>query len=201
MNPWKVAASYFVPAGVFVTLLGSNFFSQCGLLEKWFLGDDEIRQIISLPPAHTRSHDGNHVEIDDNAGKWPGNGYVNGYEDALRTAPSTAEAYFNQALLYEKSGRFDEAIQAYQQALIHQRDFPHALLNLGVLYCRRQEWQKARDAFEEALILDKNDAKACFHLSLVYGQLGELDKAAQAARQAMALNNKNLTAYNSSEEF
>jgi tetratricopeptide (TPR) repeat protein len=78
-----------------------------------------------------------------------------------------AEAYFSQARAYEKSSRLDEAIQAYQQALRHKRDFPYALLNLGVLYYHRKEWRHARDAFDEALLFDKNYAKAYFNLSLV----------------------------------
>jgi tetratricopeptide (TPR) repeat protein len=198
MNPWKVAASYFVPAGVFIALLASNFFSHFGLLERWFLGENEIRQIVSLPPEHSRGHDGKHLEMD-NAGQPSSNGYVNSDENPLRMASRTAEAYFNQALAYEKSSRLEEAIQAYQQALVHKQDFPYALLNLGVLYYRREEWQNARDAFEEALSLDKNYVKAYFNLSLVYKKLGEPDKAAQAARQVVALNNKDATVYNRSE--
>ncbi len=97
MTPWKLAFSYFVPTCVFFTLLCSAVFSQIGLLEKWVFGDNEIRQIVSPPPVHTRIQDGNDLKIVDEAGMWSNNGYHTGDEDSLRTARLTAKVCFNQA--------------------------------------------------------------------------------------------------------
>jgi tetratricopeptide (TPR) repeat protein len=217
MSHWKLAASYWMPALIFASLLCGHFLSQLGLLEQWFLGDTEIRQTVSFPPASAPSRAGiqeeaagstsrqwsndasDQMEIkefDDSKGNDDRFFYANASGDSTKTALRTARAYFNQALANTRSGRLDEAIGSYRQALVHNRDFPHALLNLGTLHYRRQEWQKAREAFEAATRLNGSYAKAHFNLALTYGKLGELDKAVRAARRALALDTKNAATYN-----
>jgi tetratricopeptide (TPR) repeat protein len=218
MTLWKLAASYFIPTLIFVALLSGHFFSQLGLLERWFLHETEIRQIVTLPPAPSAPPADNRERVEAAAGQWSGNGanrnpapekefdrgaddreqipFANAYEDSIKTASRTARAYFNQALAYKRLGRLDEAIGSYRRALAYNRDFPHALLNLGTLHYRRKEWQKAREAFAAAALLDTSYAKAHFNLALTYGKLGEVDKAIQAARRAQVLDDKNAATYN-----
>jgi hypothetical protein len=92
----KLAASYFVPTIVFAAPLCSAFFSEIGLLEKWVVGDNTIRQIVSPSSAQTGTPDGSDPRIDDKAGLWSNNGYHAGDEDSLRTAQLTPKLCFNQ---------------------------------------------------------------------------------------------------------
>jgi hypothetical protein len=96
---WKLAVSYGVPAGVFATLLCSAFFSEVGLLEKWVLGDNTIRQIVSSSPAQTQTPDGNQPKIDGGAGLWSNNGHHAEDGDSLKSVQFAAKVCFNQTTL------------------------------------------------------------------------------------------------------
>lgn len=213
MTYWKLVSAYFIPALILIALLGGHFLSQFGWLEKWFLGDNEIRQVVSPAFAPKRSDnpafakdtaiavqasaiessaDSEQTANDNAAVAWT----ARTYDDSIKTARRTAQAYFNLALDHKKSGRLQQAIEACQQALLHQHNFPEAWLNLGALHYRREDWQKAREAFGAATLLDSSCAKAHFNLALVHGKLGEWDKAELSARQALARDRGNAAVYN-----
>lgn len=214
MMIWKLVSAYCVPALILISLFAGHFLSQLGLLEEWLLGENESLLVISLSPAVTPGRGENQMQAAVTANKWPASNEhgnpddsrfdgaekhdwrARAYEDSVKTAHRTAQAYFNHALDHMNSGRLEDAIQAYEQALLHQPNFPAALLNLGALHYRRKSWQQARQAFENAARLDNDSEMAHFNLALAHAKLGQWDKAERAARRALASNNRNAATYN-----
>lgn len=73
------------------------------------------------------------------------------------SAPESHKAYANLALLYLRSGRRDEALQAAEEAVRLQAETPHNQRVLGIVTYERGETETACRAFERAAALDPYD--------------------------------------------
>lgn len=75
------------------------------------------------------------------------------------------DEYFLLATQYEKSNKYKEAIDAYNQSLRVKPDYVEAYLNLGVVYYKLGQYTEATETFKQAAKI------APFSLS-VYNKLG-----------------------------
>jgi tetratricopeptide (TPR) repeat protein len=70
---------------------------------------------------------------------------------ALQKNNTSSEAFNIQGVIYNKMGRFPEAIQSLLQALRIDPQFMVAGINLGVAYINNKEFSKAKELFEKML--------------------------------------------------
>jgi tetratricopeptide (TPR) repeat protein len=73
------------------------------------------------------------------------------WEDTLVKQPRNARAHNNLGVLLEESGRPDEALAHYEQALQLGRDYAEAHNNIGVVLAKRGQCAEAARHFNEAL--------------------------------------------------
>lgn len=81
----------------------------------------------------------------------------------------------------------DQALNAFQQAVRIQPDFPGAWAGLGLAYEELGKDAEEAKAFEEAVRLQPDVAVYWYTLGLTYGRLRLLDQAFHAYEQAVAL--------------
>jgi len=113
---------------------------------------------------------------------------LNRYPEAIETltaslkyAPNNAEIYNNLSYMYVHAGRFQEAVeasnqaitllgqtgQAYQQGLQNKKEvLSHAYKNLGNAYDGLKQYNDAADALRRATEIEPTNASAHFNLGL-----------------------------------
>jgi tetratricopeptide (TPR) repeat protein len=110
------------------------------------------------------------------------------YEDGLAADPDFIGTYNNLALLYQDTGRHEEAMALYRRAL--ERDPENAVVhnNLGSLYFTAGLLDEARRHFERAIAMDTGYAAAYNNLGAVLGRLGRADDELESYRKAVDLD-------------
>ena len=99
----------------------------------------------------------------------------------------SAYQWFTFALAQEASGKFDEAVAAYRQALAADPGLSAAHTNLGALAYNAGDAGAARASFEAALALDPEQAEARYNLATALENLGSQRQAVEHLRRYMAL--------------
>jgi tetratricopeptide (TPR) repeat protein len=117
---------------------------------------------------------------------------------ARQYAPGSLEVLYNEAMLYQAQGRYDDAIRVLsdaitgvkgQSAVLPSRRRSLAILyqELGQLYKERQNFQAAIFTFNELGHLgDDEDRRARLLIMDVYRSAKDLPKALQAGKEALA---------------
>jgi tetratricopeptide (TPR) repeat protein len=117
---------------------------------------------------------------------------VQGFRRALELDAGYLKAHDNLGLALEAVGRYDEAIQSYQEALRLDRQrharSPWPALNLGILLTRLDRLDEAEPLFRESSREDPRFAPAHYQLGLVLEKKGATKNAIDELRLATQLD-------------
>ena len=102
----------------------------------------------------------------------------------------TAKQWFDEGYALVNSGRFEEAIQAYETATRLNPNDALAYSNKGVALERLRRYQEALQAYETALRLNPNDAFAYYGKGVTLEKLGKKAEAQKARQKAKELGYK-----------
>lgn len=115
------------------------------------------------------------------------------FNRANTLAPSSL-GFSNAGTIYYRMGRFDDAVQAYREAVRLNPKFDLAHYNLGDAYARigrasdaRREIETARALWLAALRVNDKDARTMARIAVCEAKLGMSAAADQRATQAVAL--------------
>ena len=89
------------------------------------------------------------------------------YGRAGELLPSEPGVPYNHAVLLQRLGQPDMAIEAYREAILRRNDFAQAHNNVGALLLARGETELAERHFRAALRADRELADAAFNLALI----------------------------------
>lgn len=109
------------------------------------------------------------------------------WEKALALDPRFSWPLSNTALLHERAGRPEMAIEWARRAVTANPNHQRAQAALGGAAFKLARFEEARAAFERAALLDPNDPQAHSNLGRVLGRLGRRDEAARALLRAIEL--------------
>jgi tetratricopeptide (TPR) repeat protein len=131
---------------------------------------------------------------------------VGNFEHAVRLGP-TAAAYANLALVYYDSGRYEDALHSYEQAL--ERD-PKSVVNhrnIGDVYARLGRRPESRASYERAielgnalLLVNPNDVRTIGLVALCEAKLERRSQAERHAAEAVAVDSTSREAWQRSAE-
>jgi tetratricopeptide (TPR) repeat protein len=77
--------------------------------------------------------------------------------------------YYNHlGISYSKSGKIQEAIEMYKQAIRINPTSPTAYYNIGIVYSKSGKYQEAREMYKQAIKIDPDYTKAHYNLGLIY---------------------------------
>ncbi|MEJ2720701.1 MAG: tetratricopeptide repeat protein [bacterium] len=120
---------------------------------------------------------------------------VGDLEDALDAAdhyialtPSETNPYDTRGDILARSGRPDEAILAYKQALKLRLDFEPSIQSLGCIYLLKQDYVTARSYFEDLMLSHDKGARgrARYFMAAVDLYQGKLDNGMTALNSGLA---------------
>ena len=89
-----------------------------------------------------------------------------------------------------KSGKFEEAVKAFKQAIKLKPDYAEAHYNLGDAYAQLQQYKKAIEEYKQAIKLKPDFAMAHNNMGTAHYKLGEHKKAIAAYKEAIRLDPK-----------
>ncbi len=117
------------------------------------------------------------------------------FSHALDVTQNNYIAHNNLGVAYYKLGRYQEAIEAYKQAIRIKPDYADAHYNLGVACDKLSRWQDEIEAYKQAIKIKPNYAKAYYNLGISYEDLGRYPDAVEAYKQAIQIKPDYAEAY------
>ena len=111
------------------------------------------------------------------------------------TPTRSQESILNEAQSYFDEGKFSQAIESYQQAVLADPRNPATFIELARTQVFAGAYQDAVTNAENALLLNPNNSMAYAIKATALDYLGEYDDAALAASKAIELDPNNAAAY------
>jgi tetratricopeptide (TPR) repeat protein/protein involved in polysaccharide export with SLBB domain len=93
---------------------------------------------------------------------------------AARLNSVDARAYYDFGVKQSRAGRYEEAVEAFRQAILLDRKNAEAYLALGDAYAAQGSWRDSVDAYEQAARLNPDDAETYQRLGRSYAKLREM---------------------------
>jgi len=93
------------------------------------------------------------------------------------TAKNQSDEHYNLGLVYGRQGKFDQAIQEYNQALTFEPDFVMTHFNMAILYQKEDRTDQAAEKYRQVIELFPRAALAYNNLGLIYEERGNLIEA------------------------
>jgi tetratricopeptide (TPR) repeat protein len=116
-----------------------------------------------------------------------------------KTLPSSlrdSKSFFRRGTDYIDKQQYDQAIDAFTQAIRLDPKYADAYKDRGGTYYRKGEHDRAIQDYSQALKLSPNDAEVYNKRGLAYYHKGEYDRAVQDYAQVLRLNPNDPAAYN-----
>ena len=114
----------------------------------------------------------------------------------IKLDPNDFVAFNNRGISYDDSGRYQEAINDYDQAIALNPKGAMVFNNRGSAYAYLGKYQKAINDYDQAIVLNPKFSEAFNNRGVVYGNLRKYQKAMEDYDQAIVLNPKNAKAFN-----
>lgn len=108
-------------------------------------------------------------------------------QEAVRLAPTFAEAQKNLALALCELHRYDEALVPARETVRLQPNFDQAHNVLGKILYGLGQYQDSTGAYREAIRLNANYGEAYLNLGAAYDKLNEMSAAVEAVKHAVRL--------------
>lgn len=99
-------------------------------------------------------------------------------------------------LTFKSSGLYEEAIEAYKQAITLNPKYVLAYNNLGNVFYSRRKYKEAIEAYQQAIKIDPKYALAYFNLGATLSRLRKYNEAIEVYRKAIKANPYYAEAYN-----
>jgi Tfp pilus assembly protein PilF len=109
-------------------------------------------------------------------------------ESGLEDYINTAMYWNNLGCTYFKSGKYEEAIKSFKQAIEIDPDFAEVHYNLGLAYFESGKYEEAIDAYKHAIRIDPDAADAHYNLGTDYGKSGMYKEAIESFKQAVRID-------------
>lgn len=111
----------------------------------------------------------------------------------IKNTANRANVIYNYALMSEKSGNTDNAIQKYAEVLQYNPNHLKTQINLGVMYMNMNppDTETALQLFAKAYSLDKNNFEVNNNLGSAYLSLEDYENAVKYFQNALKIQPKN----------
>ena len=107
------------------------------------------------------------------------------FQKSVKQNSKNYEIHFYIGFCYGELGRYQEAIEAYKQAIRIKPDFAH--YNMGIAYCHLGRYHEAIETYKQAIRIKPDFADAHFNMGVAYGHLRRYHEGIEACKQAIRI--------------
>ena len=120
------------------------------------------------------------------------------FDSVIEADPANAQALYFKGCACSETGKYMEAIAAYERCIEHAGDRAALpLFNMGVAFQELGEPGKAIEAFQGAIASDPTMADAWINIGTLLDDLGDSDMAIECYNTALGINPNDATALSS----
>jgi tetratricopeptide (TPR) repeat protein len=109
------------------------------------------------------------------------------FEEAVKSDPQYAEAWYQVGFSYGMLGKHSEAIKASEKAARLRPEWTEIYINIGASSFALNDFDKAAEAYKKATTLDQNDPELQFSLGLTFNKLNRIGEEILAYKRALEL--------------
>jgi tetratricopeptide (TPR) repeat protein len=109
-------------------------------------------------------------------------------KSGLEDYENTATYWNGLGVAYGESGSYEQAIEAFKQAIRINPDYVHVHYNLGAAFIKLGMHKEGLEACKQAIRIDPAIAEAHYNLGFAYVNLGRYKEAIEACKQAIWIN-------------
>lgn len=129
----------------------------------------------------------------------PRNEYTSGsiLEEVLlqvKDNPDDPAVLYHLADLYDRNGKYQQAVETFQKVVALQPDKGYAYLKMGTAYSRMNQPEKAVESLTLAVKYLPKLAMAYNNLGIAYGKMDKLDEKIDALQKALQIRPQYATA-------
>ena len=103
------------------------------------------------------------------------------------SAAQDVQSYIDQGIQHSQAGRYDQALQAFDQALKLKPNDPALITYKGIVYYARGKNDLAMKEFEAALKLNPNFGRAYYQRGMIYQNQEKYEQALADLTKAKSL--------------
>ena len=116
-------------------------------------------------------------------------------QELLTLKQGVAESYYNRGLVKRKSGRDDQAINDYTQAIALNPKFTEAYMNRGFAYMTIGQHEQAIRDYTQAIVLNPKYVKAYYNRRMLYMKLEQYQQALNDSTQILNIEPNGVKEY------
>jgi Flp pilus assembly protein TadD len=109
----------------------------------------------------------------------------------MKNEPKNPWAWYGLGAAFYHLDRYNDAIEAYHQAIQIHREHARAWCGLGFAYGHLNRYNEAVEAYHQSVRIEPEDAQTWYGLGTAYGYLKRYDDAVEAFRHALKIDPKN----------
>jgi tetratricopeptide (TPR) repeat protein len=113
---------------------------------------------------------------------------VSYYDKAIEILPSNFEALYNKGVIFQKTGRLEDAKKLFEQTLAIDSTNTGSLNNLGFYYFNKSRYETALKYFKRADEIHPNKAQFLGNIGSAYHNLGQYEMAKQYYERSLAID-------------
>ena len=103
------------------------------------------------------------------------------------SAAQDVQSYIDQGIQHSQAGRYDQALQAFDQALKLKPNDPALITYKGIVYYARGQNDQAMKEFEAAIKLNSNFGRAYYQRGMIYQSQDKFHPALEDIQKAKNL--------------
>ncbi|KAB1065690.1 tetratricopeptide repeat protein [Salibacter halophilus] len=113
---------------------------------------------------------------------------VSYYDKAIEILPRNFEALYNKGVIFQKTGRLEDAKKLFEETLAIDSTNTGALNNLGFYYFNKRRYETALKYFKRANEIHPNKAQFLGNIGSAYHNLGQYEMAKQYYERSLAID-------------
>lgn len=121
---------------------------------------------------------------------------VTHFQHAVESEPDNSQYLGYLGIALQAEQRMDEAVDAFERAMLGDDNIPAVLNGLGVIYLNRGDYEKAKDLLSKAQQAKPSDGAIQTNLAMTLARINEHQAALKHAEKGLKLNPDNLNAHN-----
>ena len=112
-------------------------------------------------------------------------------EEATRLAPTIGRAAFTKGFTLTRLGRYEEALQTFQQVARLDARNPNVHVNIGQLLGHFERWDDAVEAFKHAVAYRPQCVETRYDLGMAYSRAGRFEESFDTFQNTLELDPDN----------